>query len=68
MIKTTFEAQFMKKLSDTETEFEKSVAYKKACTPFQFRLQMFSLLKSSFCYPFSRYLEQSLSVCCSVFS
>ena len=30
MIKTTFEAQFMKKLSDTETEFEKSVAYKKS--------------------------------------
>ena len=29
--KATFEARFMKKLSNTETELRKSVAYKKAC-------------------------------------
>ena len=28
----TFEAQFMKKLSNTEAELKKSVGYKKTCT------------------------------------
>ena len=30
-LQATFEAQFMKKLSNTETELKKSVAYKKTC-------------------------------------
>ena len=31
VLRKTFEAQYMKKLSNTEAGFEKSVAYKKAC-------------------------------------
>ena len=31
MYSATFEAQFIEKLSNTETELKKSVAYKKAC-------------------------------------
>ena len=31
MLYSTFEAQFMNKLSNTEAESEKSVAYKKVC-------------------------------------
>ena len=30
-IYTIFEAQFMRKLNNTETEFKKYIAYKKAC-------------------------------------
>ena len=34
----TFKAQFMKKLSNTESELKKGVAYKKACSLFLFFL------------------------------
>ena len=33
-LKATLEAQFMRKISNTETDLKKSVAYKKTCSYF----------------------------------
>ena len=47
-IKATFEAQFMKKLSNTEAELKKRVAYrKKACNYVTFIIYLF------FCFHFN---------------
>ena len=53
--KATFEAQFIKKLSNTDAELKKSVAYKKKCVPF-FWAGLSSLVSTTFilpliCYP-----------------
>ena len=43
---STFEAQFIKKLSNTEVELKKSVAYKKGCNNSKIRYLMSSNSKS----------------------